>query len=173
MYTPNSSAIEKLVSEGYPKRIIGNGGYIATLVDMQPLNKWEHLGIYRYPGGVCCHSLEEAKSFPQFHDEIVVQLYTPIKERATNTEVKYIGIWFSDNSADSPECDACIGYNLYDSDREEIDGGEYEYASSADYWTIEIAIDAVIQFALEETGIAYKPVSYSVCDFEDDLEPEY
>lgn len=173
MYTPNLSAIEKLISEGYPKKIIGNGGYTATLVDKQPLNKWEHLGIYQYPGGVCVHSLEEAKSFPQFHDEIVVRLYNPVKDSVRNTDIEYVGIWFSDNPALSPKCDACIGYELYDSDRKEIDGGEYEYASSMDYWTIETTIDVIIEFALEKTGKAYESVSYSVYDFENDLEAEY
>ena len=170
MYTPNSSAIEKLVSEGYPKRIIGNGGYIATLVDMQPLNKWEHLGIYRYPGGVCVHDLEEAKSFSQFHEEIVVQLYNPIRDDFTGDEVNYVSLWFSDSDTISSGCDSCIRYKLYDSNKNEVNGGVYEYHSDTDYWTIENAIDAVIKFSLDETGKAYTPVSYDVCDFEESCE---
>lgn len=53
--------IEKMRRDGYPLRIIGNGGYEARLVDMQPLLHGYYMGIYRYPGGDCCHDLEEIK----------------------------------------------------------------------------------------------------------------
>lgn len=51
--------IEKMKKDGYPYKMIGNGGYKATLYDMQPLNGGEYMAVYRYPGGVCCHGLEE------------------------------------------------------------------------------------------------------------------
>jgi hypothetical protein len=35
--------VEKLRAEGYPLRIIGNGGYPATLYGIQPLNDGEYM----------------------------------------------------------------------------------------------------------------------------------
>ena len=52
-------AVEFARSKGYPFRIIGNDGYEATLVYIQPLFGGDFMGVYRYPGGDCCHSLEE------------------------------------------------------------------------------------------------------------------
>lgn len=51
--------IEKMRKDGYPKIIKDNGGYRAYLKDMQPLGGGDYMAIYRYPGGECCHSLEE------------------------------------------------------------------------------------------------------------------
>jgi hypothetical protein len=53
--------IEKMRKDGYPNIIKGNGGYRAYLKDMQPLGGGDYMAIYRYPGGECCHSLEEIK----------------------------------------------------------------------------------------------------------------
>lgn len=53
--------VEEMRKDGYPKKIIGNGGYKATLVHCQPLFGGEYMGIYRYPGGDCCHDLKEIK----------------------------------------------------------------------------------------------------------------
>lgn len=36
---------------------------------MQPLNDGNYMAIYRYPGGECCHDLEEIKK----HFEITEQ----------------------------------------------------------------------------------------------------
>ena len=55
------NTVEKMRKAGYPKKIIGNGGYPATLVNCQPLLEGDFMGIYRYPGGDCCHDLEEIK----------------------------------------------------------------------------------------------------------------
>lgn len=49
--------IEKAMNDGYPLKIRGNDGYVAALVDIQPLLG----GIYRYPGGDVCHDLKEIK----------------------------------------------------------------------------------------------------------------
>lgn len=54
--------IEKMRKDGYPYKIKGNGGYNATLYDIQPLGGGDYMAIYRYPGGVCCHSLDEIGS---------------------------------------------------------------------------------------------------------------
>lgn len=43
--------ISDMRKDGYPLKIIGNGGYPATLVDCQPLFEGDYMGIYRYPGG--------------------------------------------------------------------------------------------------------------------------
>lgn len=51
--------IKKMIKDGYPKIIKGNGGYRAYLKDMQSLGGGDYMAIYRYPGGECCHSLEE------------------------------------------------------------------------------------------------------------------
>ena len=61
--------IDFLRSKGYPKRIKGNDGYNATLIGMQPLIDGEFMAIYRYPGGDCCHDLEEIKK----HFEVIEQ----------------------------------------------------------------------------------------------------
>ena len=50
-----------LLSKGYPLKIKGNDGYIATLIGIQSLNDGDFSGIYRYPGGDCVHGLEEVK----------------------------------------------------------------------------------------------------------------
>lgn len=55
--------IEKMRKDGYPYKIKGNGGYTAVLYDIQPLLGSDYDAIYRYPGGVCCHGLEEVKCF--------------------------------------------------------------------------------------------------------------
>ena len=49
--------------DGYPFRIKGNDGYTATLYGMQPLNGGDYMAIYRYPGGACCHGLDDVKHF--------------------------------------------------------------------------------------------------------------
>lgn len=59
--------VQQMRKEGYPLHIIGNDGYKATLVGCQPLLGHDYMGIYRYPGGDCCHSKEEIK----MHFEIV------------------------------------------------------------------------------------------------------
>lgn len=56
-----NTKIEEMRADGYPLRIIGNGGYKAVLVDFQPLFDGDYLGVYRYPGGDVCHDLSEIK----------------------------------------------------------------------------------------------------------------
>lgn len=51
--------VEFLRSKGYPKKIIGNGGYPATLVDIQPLVDNDYAAVYHYPRGYCVHDLAE------------------------------------------------------------------------------------------------------------------
>ena len=63
------NTVEKMRKAGYPKKIIGNGGSPATLVNCQPLLDGDFMGIYRYPGGDCCHGLEEIKKCFQVVDE--------------------------------------------------------------------------------------------------------
>ena len=46
----SANPVRFLRSEGYPLQIIGNGGYEARLVGMQPPLGRDHMGIYRYPG---------------------------------------------------------------------------------------------------------------------------
>ena len=58
-----TALIEKMRKDGYPYRIKGNGGYTAVLYDIQPLSRRDYIAIYRYPGGECCHCLEEVKRF--------------------------------------------------------------------------------------------------------------
>lgn len=54
--------IEKMRKDGYPYKIVGNGGYKATLSGIQPLSGGDYMAIYRYPGGECCHCREEIKA---------------------------------------------------------------------------------------------------------------
>lgn len=53
--------IEKMRKDGYPYRINGNVGYNAVLYDMQSLCGSDYMAIYSYPGGKCCHDLQEIK----------------------------------------------------------------------------------------------------------------
>ena len=53
--------IEEMRKDGYPLKIKGNGGYKATLKDCQPLFDGDYMAIYSYPGGECCHDIEEIK----------------------------------------------------------------------------------------------------------------
>jgi hypothetical protein len=55
-------SISRLLKDGYPWKIKGNGGYTAYLVDTQPLVGHDYCAIYRYPGGDCCHDLESIKA---------------------------------------------------------------------------------------------------------------
>ena len=56
-----SAIIEKMRKDGYPYKIKAHGGYTAVLCDIQPLLGNDYMAIYRYPGGECCHGLEEIK----------------------------------------------------------------------------------------------------------------
>lgn len=58
-----NSIIEKMRNDGYPYKIKGNDGYTATLFDIQPLNNGDYMAVYHYPGGECCHELEEIQKF--------------------------------------------------------------------------------------------------------------
>lgn len=55
------NVIEKMRKDGYPYKIKGNGGNKATLYDIQPLGGDDYMAIYSYPGGKCCHDLQEIK----------------------------------------------------------------------------------------------------------------
>ena len=56
------TTVEILRDAGYPLRIIGNGGYKATLRGVQPLIGG-YAAIYRYQGGEAVHSLEEIMTY--------------------------------------------------------------------------------------------------------------
>ena len=55
--------IDEMRKDGYPMKIIGNGGYEATLRECQPLSDGEYMAIYRYARGEVCHSLWEIKKY--------------------------------------------------------------------------------------------------------------
>lgn len=61
--------IEKMRKDGYPYKVKGNGGYTAVLHDIQPLFNGDHIAIYRYPRGECCHDLLDIR----MHFEVVEQ----------------------------------------------------------------------------------------------------
>lgn len=54
-----NTIVEKMRKDGYPMKIKGNGRYEVILKDCQPLLGNDYMAIYKYPGGECCHSLEE------------------------------------------------------------------------------------------------------------------
>lgn len=58
---PAETVVDRMRKAGYPLKIKGNDGYEATLVGCQPLCDGDFMGIYRYPGGECCHDLDEIK----------------------------------------------------------------------------------------------------------------
>ncbi len=55
--------IEKMRKDGYPYKLKGNGGCDAVLYDIQPLSGHNYMAVYHYPGGMCCHGLEDVKHF--------------------------------------------------------------------------------------------------------------
>lgn len=61
--------VQEMRKEGYPLKIVGNGGYIAMLVGCQPLLDGEYMGIYCYPGGNYCHDISEIKLFCKIIEE--------------------------------------------------------------------------------------------------------
>ena len=61
--------VYEMRKEGYPLKIVGNGGYIGMLVGCQPLLDGEYMGIYRYPSGDCCHDILEIKLFCKIIEE--------------------------------------------------------------------------------------------------------
>lgn len=81
---------------------------------------------------------------------------------------RYIALWFSDNPAYTENCDACIGYNVYNKDRDMIDGGEMDYNSEEkNYQTIEDAIKDTISFAIDSDLFSYEyNESISIDEFE-------
>ena len=79
----------------------------------------------------------------------------------------YLAMWFSDNPAATSGCDSCIGFNLYDSDKELLDGGEMDYNEEcAGYEYIFDAIADVIEFATDEQH-DYEVTGLLVEDFEE------
>lgn len=56
-----TKTVKQMRADGWPLRIIGNDGYEARLVECQPLFEGDYMGVYRYPGGDCCHDLAEIK----------------------------------------------------------------------------------------------------------------
>lgn len=78
----------------------------------------------------------------------------------------YLSMWFSDNPAATENCDACIGYTLYDPDMHEIDGGEMDYNEyDAGYNSIKDVIADVIEFATDEF-LDYEITTLTSEDFE-------
>lgn len=55
------AAIRRLLRDGYPYKILGNDGLEAVLVEQQRLVDHDYCAVYRYPGGDCCHGIEEIK----------------------------------------------------------------------------------------------------------------
>lgn len=55
--------IEMMRKDGYPYKMKGNGGYKATLYDIQPIGGGDYMAIYSYPSGQCCHDLQGIKQF--------------------------------------------------------------------------------------------------------------
>ena len=89
-------------------------------------------------------------------DEVVVKLNNGC----------YLVMWFSCNEACTEWCDACIGWNTYDWNKKEIDGGELDYNSqTAGYEHIHDAITDVIDFVFE-AQIDYTVTGLTMEDFE-------
>lgn len=61
--------IKQMRKDGYPLKIKGNDGYPATLIGCQPLFEGDYMAIYRYPGGDCCHDLEDIKRYCEVAEE--------------------------------------------------------------------------------------------------------
>ena len=57
------NAVDFMRSVGYPKKVLGNGGYTAVLAGIQPLVDGDFAAIYRYRVGECVHDLETVKKF--------------------------------------------------------------------------------------------------------------
>lgn len=164
--------IQKLLTEGYPKEIIGNGGYRATLCGIQMLDPNDHLGIYRYPGGECCHSLDEAIRFSEKHNEVCIQIINPREVDGHN--ISYVSLQFKDkvDSSTRDRYDCMIDINLYDDNKNSVLFEEYETHSFTNIWTIEKTIDSALLFAIGDSGIAYDIVSYDINEFEQECEVE-
>lgn len=62
----STNPVKFLRAEGYPLRMIGNGGHEARLVGMKPLSAGKHAGIYRYPGGDAVHDLNSISRSKRF-----------------------------------------------------------------------------------------------------------
>ena len=105
--------------EGYPKEIIGNDGYRATLCGVQELSYNDYAGIYRYPGGECCHSLEEAVHFAEKHNEVCIELMNPRK--VDEYDVSYVALQFKDKDHSIRDhYDCMIQISLYDNNKNEV-----------------------------------------------------
>lgn len=89
-------------------------------------------------------------------DEVVIKL----------EDGRYLAMWFSMNAAAAEGCDACIGYGLYDADKNELDGGEMDYNEyKAGYDHITDAIPDIIEFATDEL-LDYEMTGLLCEDFE-------
>ena len=54
---------QELIEMGYPEKIKGNGGKVATLTGVQLISDGEVAGIYRYDSGECVHHISEISAF--------------------------------------------------------------------------------------------------------------
>lgn len=159
----------KLLAEGYPKEIIGNDGYRATLCGVQILNPNDHVGIYRYPGGECCHSLEEAVHYAEKHNEVCIELLN--HREVDGYDIAYVALRFegrTELTQDNYDC--MIDISLYDNDKNEVLFEKYEMHSFTNVWTIEKAIDSSLIFAIGDCDVSYKIVSHDIEDFEQENE---
>ena len=79
----------------------------------------------------------------------------------------YLTMWFSSNPAATQDCDACVGFGLYDTDKKLLDGGEMDYNDAkSGYKHIFDAITDVIEFATDEQH-DYEVTGLLVEDFEE------
>lgn len=65
------------------------------------------------------------------------------------SQMFYLAIWFSSESAEEDGFQ-CLGYSLYDEDREQLDGGFYEYPESKESETVADFLGKVLDFAFDE-----------------------
>ena len=63
----------------------------------------------------------------------------------------YIHLQFSDSGAATEDCDECIDYTLFNTDKEELDGGQMDYNSDEkQYQDIRDTVADIIDFVYDE-----------------------
>lgn len=94
------------------------------------------------------------EKFSETHDpeDMVFEIFNDKRFRLNGEEISqmfYLAIWTSSEIAEEDGFQ-CLGYSLYDEDRELLDGGFYEYPESKESETVADFLGDVLDFAFDE-----------------------
>ena len=107
---------------------------------------------------LCCPFCGEEgislEKFSETHDleDMIFEIFNDKRFRLNGEEISQmfnLAIWTSSEVAEEDGFQ-CLGYSLYDEDRELLDGGFYEYPESKESETVADFLGDVLDFAFDE-----------------------